>query len=252
MRFIRLFILIILFSSAALAGSNYKIESMFVNTAKLGFNDALLVNDSCIIVCGDKGSIKRSTDRGKTFELVRCKYSYDDLSGIAMNAQGKIFCSTKSGSLIKNTDKGLTWQEINLNHHSAFRDIYFWDNIGLMPTDDKELMLSKDNGETWNAIDFKFPGRINSIEKLGNYFYAADSVGNLWKSADAENWQIELTHNRSCNSLYAIDDDKLLIAYNNGRIIEYIPSESKAIELPKLDTTLNILRAIKLNDTTNL
>lgn len=252
MRIIRFFILSLFLSSTILANNTYKIESMLVNPTALGFNDALLVNDSCIIVCGDKGSIKRSTDRGKTFELVRCKYSYDDLSGIAMNANGKIFCSTKSGNLINSTDQGRTWQEINLNHHSAFRDIYFWDNIGLMSTEDKELMLSKDNGGTWNTIDFMFPGKINSIEKQGSSYYAADSVGNLWKSADAENWQIELTHNKSCNSLYAINDDKLLIAYNNGRVIEYIPSESKTIELPKLDTFNNILQAVRLNDTTDL
>lgn len=252
MRIIRFFILSLFLSSTILAKNTYKIESMLVNPTALGFNDALLVNDSCILVCGDKGSIKRSIDKGNKFELVRCKYSYDDLSGIAMNANGKIFCSTKSGNLIISTDQGLTWQEINLNNPSAFQDIYFWDNMGFMPTDDKELMLSKDNGETWNTIDFNFPGRINSIEKISNNFYAADSVGNLWKSADGENWQIELTHNRSCNNLFAINDYKLLIAYNNGRIIEYIPSESKTIELPKLDTFNNILQAVRLNDTTDL
>ncbi len=240
----------ILLSTNLLANNRYTFESMFLSTGRFGLNDAVLVNDSCVIVCGDKGSIKRSTNRGKTFDLIRYKYYYDDLSGIAMNAHGEIFCSTRSGNLIKSTDQGLTWQEIKLDNPSPFRDIDFWDNVGMMTTEDNGLMLSKDYGETWNAIDFRFDGEINSIEKQGNNFFAADSIGNLWKSIDAENWQIELSHNKSCNSLCSIGDDKLLIAYNNGRIIEYIPSEHKTIELPKLDTMKNIMHAFKLNDTT--
>lgn len=166
-----------------------------VNTAKaqsiqelpgkegVSFRGLSVVNDRLLWVSGNKGTVGRSTDGGKSFQWITVPgHETRDFRDIeAFDAVTAVIIAVDSPGLILRTyDGGASWQEVYRNNRSGiFLDALHFQNktegiaIG-DPIDGQFILLQTDNGgRSWSNYLSPYPAPA-----AGEAFFAA-SGGNI-------------------------------------------------------------------------
>lgn len=157
----------------------------------ISFRGLSVVNNRLLWVSGNKGTVGRSTDGGKTFQWMTVTgHEQRDFRDIeAFDAVTAVVLAVDSPGLILRTfDGGASWQEVYSNHRSGvfldalhFRDKLHGFAVG-DPLDGKFLLLeTRNGGRSWAELSGALPDPI-----AGEAFFAA-SGGNV-KALKKSNW----------------------------------------------------------------
>jgi photosystem II stability/assembly factor-like uncharacterized protein len=164
------------------------IDSTFiVNTSKaciscISFRGASVPNNQTAWLSGSKGSVVRSTDGGKTFELIKIPdFDLIDFRSIyAFDARQAIVVSSGYPAyILKTMDGGLNWKKVYENKHKEiFLDaIDFWNpNQGIVlgdPIDERFVLIrTLDAGNTWHELD----SALRPLANAGESVFAASGT----------------------------------------------------------------------------
>ena len=156
----------------------------------VSFRGLSVVNDRLLWVSGNKGTVGRSTDGGKSFQWMTVKgHEKRDFRDIeAFDAVTAVILAVDSPGLILRTfDGGESWQEVYRDNRSGiFLDALHFRNKdeGMAvgdPIDGKILLLrTADGGRSWQPYPNTYPAPIE-----GEAFFAA-SGGNIVTLKKAE------------------------------------------------------------------
>ena len=156
----------------------------------VSFRGLSVVNDRLLWVSGNKGTVGRSTDGGKSFQWMTVKgHEKRDFRDIeAFDAVTAVILAVDSPGLILRTfDGGKSWQEVYRDNRSGiFLDALHFRNKdeGMAvgdPIDGKILLLrTSDGGRSWQPYPNTYPAPIE-----GEAFFAA-SGGNIVTLKKAE------------------------------------------------------------------
>ncbi|MCG7751403.1 WD40/YVTN/BNR-like repeat-containing protein [Flavihumibacter cheonanensis] len=156
----------------------------------VSFRGLSVVNDRLLWVSGNKGTVGRSTDGGKSFQWMTVKgHEKRDFRDIeAFDAVTAVILAVDSPGLILRTfDGGESWQEVYRDNRSGiFLDALHFRNKdeGMAvgdPIDGKILLLrTADGGRSWQPYPNTYPAPIE-----GEAFFAA-SGGNMVTLKKAE------------------------------------------------------------------
>lgn len=218
------------------------------------------LNGSGISTGGNSGSIWKTIDGGKTWEIKnkvdeKTKIPEVDVLSIAFNAQdGKtLFVGTKDGILLKTINGGETWTKANFSSSKIYgldvdpnngKIIYA---SGLLNKRGK-IFKSVDGGDNWQEI-FTMPAEgplvVNLVvdKKSSNVIYVATSDNQILKSSDSGiswknvlNAQNPITRvsidQKNSNLVYAIDlNGAIFRSKDGGNVFENISEKiSESIE----------------------
>ena len=111
------------------------------------------------------GYILKTVDGGLTWQKI---LSVPDVefSSIATNASGELFAACNAAAIFKSTDAGNNWSLIN-NIPVHLYKIAFNKNVGICTAQGNKLLISTDNGNTWQLSD-----------SLSNVFYTSSTAFN--------------------------------------------------------------------------
>lgn len=156
----------------------------------ISFRGLSVVNDRLLWVSGNKGTVGRSTDGGKSFQWMTVKgHEKRDFRDIeAFDAVTAVILAVDSPGLILRTfDGGESWQEVHRDNRSGiFLDaLHFLNKDEGMavgdPIDGKILLLrTADGGRSWQSYPNTYPAPME-----GEAFFAA-SGGNIVTLKKAE------------------------------------------------------------------
>lgn len=163
--------IVMLFSVQALQAQHsirYIDSSEIINPSEaciscISFRGISIPNNNTAWLSGSKGSVARSINGGKTFELIKIPNfdSVDFRSIYAFNAKQAIVVSSGSPAyILKTDDGGFSWRKVfEDKRKEIFLDgIDFWDaNKGMVlgdPIDDRFVLIrTLDGGHTWYPLD---------------------------------------------------------------------------------------------------
>ncbi|MFZ1517145.1 MAG: YCF48-related protein [Ignavibacteriaceae bacterium] len=163
-----------------------------------GFNDLHFINESVGYIAGFEG-VYRTTNMGQTWEpkggsgWATAIYFIDPQTG---------FLGNTIGSLLKTTDSGGSWQEINSMHWTFHKDIKFLDSqIGWLVSrglyeDYGIIRKTTDGGFTWAIQDSQVNTSYNAIEIIDslNVMVVGDGGRISFTSDGGANWYYDGTN----------------------------------------------------------
>lgn len=175
--------------------------------------------DSSIVYMGTaQGGFLKSTDYGKSWELM--KWFDDVISDIVINPQDTrvIYLSTFQKGIYKTTDKGVNWQSFE-EDLEEFRQAEKVENLVIdsqrsniiYAGSEYGLLTSKDGGQTWQEVKIIMPPESIPVlslaiefENTDHLYYGAGPI--LYRSLDqGVNWTVhELTSQQNIKAI-AID-----------------------------------------------
>lgn len=114
-----------------------------------------------------------------------------DLGGVAMQNDGDIFVSGSLGTILKSTDCGSTWSEIQTNYIDDIGKFQFVNEmVGFVLADDGAYGKTEDGGETWMFFPTPAPDDLESmyfLDEMTGYMVGKDggiirtlNGGNTW------------------------------------------------------------------------
>jgi photosystem II stability/assembly factor-like uncharacterized protein len=163
-----------------------------------------------VIVTGYDGIILRSADGGETFtQIVSGVGSGIDLWGVQMLNDTLGYVCGLNQTLLKTTDAGLTWQNLNTGFNQHYWALEFLDeSYGMIACGGGKILKTTDGGNSWTehqAGDASALYAINIIDTL--HIAAAGSIGkNVYSSDGGITWlqNGQLQHDE-LNSIKFID-----------------------------------------------
>jgi photosystem II stability/assembly factor-like uncharacterized protein len=125
------------------------------------------------VVCGDYGTLLRSTDNAKTWQPSNIP-SVAFLESVTFSTPRIGITAGTSGTILRTTDQGLTWKDVpnplTGRTNVSFRQLAaFPSGTYYATTDSSGLFKSTDNGENWTAV-------TNVPQTMGLSFYN-DRIG---------------------------------------------------------------------------
>ena len=206
----------------------FKSEDQGLNFKFLGVTDyyftTLAYNSKGYIFAGqgmytnEGNGIYRSKDGGKTWESF-FKIS-TGINSIIIDSQDKIYAAISAGSVIRSTDDGETWEELDVN--SGYLGIN--DEGHIFSFSSNIIYRSMDNGESWEEVGVgeydptagEGYGRIifNSKTKTAAYYglVTIDNGRSWWKQED-----YGYGFGNTNNMYFAVDSSyNWLVAYKGG------------------------------------
>jgi photosystem II stability/assembly factor-like uncharacterized protein/PKD repeat protein len=176
-------------------------------------------SDSVGYACTYPGSMYKSTDAGKSWELIYTHSTQTGNNCFFLNDTLGYWSQYEGGwysSLLKTIDGGKSWSLLGAQKYLSFTDLYFSsENIGyVMGFTDISDMIYKtvDGGETWDG-GFSTNNIPEKFIPINNDTIIAVAYGNIFRTINAgENWnQVTNAHmvkpfadyNSSANFLYA-------------------------------------------------
>ncbi|MDP3929770.1 MAG: YCF48-related protein [Bacteroidota bacterium] len=129
----------------------------------ISFRGMSVPNNKVVWISGSKGSVARSTNGGKSFELIKIPgyESFDFRSIYAFNDKKAIVVNSGSPAyILKTFDGGNTWRKVyeDLRQEIFLDAIDFWDEEKGMvlgdPIDERFMLIkTSDGGNTWYEMD---------------------------------------------------------------------------------------------------
>ncbi|MBL7053401.1 MAG: hypothetical protein ISS02_01960 [Candidatus Portnoybacteria bacterium] len=183
--------------------------------------------DSSVVYIGTaQGGFLRSTDYGKSWEII--KWFDDVVSDIAINPQDTriIYISAFKDGVYKTTNKGVDWQSFK----EELEEFQQGEKVERVVVDPKRpniiytgseygILTSKNSGQTWQEVKIVMPPESKPVLSLviepqntDHLYYGAGSI--IYRSLDqGVNWTVhELSSKRNVKSI-TIDPNNANIIY---------------------------------------
>ncbi|TAL70472.1 MAG: T9SS type A sorting domain-containing protein [Bacteroidetes bacterium] len=164
--------------------------SLLENNFKESLKSIYFINNDIGWAVGDSGVVIKTSNSGESWFNVNifndsnnivnnCKkvFFYNPLNGY-ISLEKQIWYGSSASILylvLKTTDGGLTWQQMNLPNNGYVTDIIFKDNTGWMCG----YYISKtlDEGESWNSSFIPWSSQDNTRRGFSNIFFVNDTIG---------------------------------------------------------------------------
>lgn len=183
-------------------------ECWFINTSRVTSIHFDPKDEDTIWITVEIDGVIRSTDRGKTWELIIRGLHDNDTHDLVFrdyeDGRRTILCSTEDG-VHKSTDNGATWEQLVVPQakwdyfRSLKQPVENSDtviaSVGDKPSGEAgNLLISKDFGETWDLCETSHDANstfwsIGTNAADTNLLFVATIFGQIFKSIDAgESW----------------------------------------------------------------
>lgn len=182
------------------------------------------LNDSSVVVVGDLGTLKFSTDRGINWRNLN--------SGInnrfnCLNIdKNKIILTGESGTILFSSNNGNSWLNRSLSNNDEIKSIQFvGSNIIYCAGVNGILYKTQNAGINWNAKTISSNTSVNSINFTDSiHGFAACSSGKLFKTINAgNNWQqININLTNDLNKVSFTGSIKGILIGNNGTLLKTV------------------------------
>jgi photosystem II stability/assembly factor-like uncharacterized protein len=155
---------------------------VFTNFKRQALRSVLETADGTLFLGYDQGLYK-SADKGKNWKQVHTGPVY------AVVESAGVLLATRGTAIMRSTDNGEHWEWIinegRVGHGIEAIEGGFVAVTDGGPTKPRTIRVSKDKGETWNAIDEGLPPSfsISSIKQMGRYLICSHPDG-IFRSAD--------------------------------------------------------------------
>ena len=165
----------------------------------------------------------RTDNGGETWSELSLSSSCNEIYILDTN---NVYLAASGAKLLKSSDSGLTWDEIETNFKSWFKisSIYFEDSLnGLIIGDHGSINSTKDGGQNWESISSGWSNRLNSIQFLDNdfgitvgqegEFRKTTNGGITWKKkSTGTNWEL--------HDVYFVDKKTGYILKDLGKVLK--------------------------------
>jgi len=156
-----------------------------------GLNDCSAVDSLNCWACGNFGTIMRTSDGGKNWEVLRTSPEdpRDSYSKIIFLDLERGFVIKNKGFLYKTTNGGKTWDlvELETDSHSSY-DIKFIENkYGWLSTGAGEVLFTENGGENWNLVGKIENKSISSLfffDRYNGWAVIFSEEGEMYKTTD--------------------------------------------------------------------
>ena len=184
-------------------------ECWFINTSRVTSIHFDPADEDTIWITVEIDGVFRSTDRGKTWEMIIRGLHDNDTHDLVFrdrdDGSRTVLCSTEDG-VHRSDDNGKTWHQLDIPEAKwdYFRSLKqpaensdtVIASVGDKPSGEAgELLISRDFGETWDIARVSHPAN-STIWNIGsnaadtNLLFAATIFGQIFKSTDGgESWQ---------------------------------------------------------------
>lgn len=193
-------------------------------------------NSGYVIAVGDNGVIQTSTDNGSSWNR-RSSGIFTFLKDVVIYNDSTYFAGGNSGTLIKTSNYGETWEKILVPFTSQITSLALKNNelfIGLRKKSQDSLLLYKYNidVDTVTAVDLNFDSFITAMSNVEGEIYIADYSTLNRLSDNGESYTSETVYSNSESIFIAqkifSDADGIAIAgyegFNLGKVITGIPN----------------------------
>ena len=160
-------------------------------------------SENVVIAVGDEGKIKRSTDKGGTWEIQQLP-THSTLLTVTFSSPKNVFVAGHQGTLLKSDDAGESWQKISFDQTldlpnelvifdslaASNKTIYFTGNRGT-------LISSKDNGDSFETKSIGYTMSDNDLYSINELSFGdlviTSSAGNVIFSSPAASseWKVQ-------------------------------------------------------------
>ena len=172
----------------------------------------------------------RSTDGGKNFSTVTLPVSisllYNSRNYIAYNGSDTYMLAPGvKQKILKSTDNGASWTAITISAVSSsfyVNGVAYGNGTWVVVSDSTDIVISQDDGITWEKISFTYPARFRNVKFENGFFflYYRNSYKYLFYSADGKNWY---------NSNYSLTNDIIDIIYAGNNKYAVISTNGAAV-----------------------
>jgi photosystem II stability/assembly factor-like uncharacterized protein len=161
----------------------------------------LSVIENCIFAIPDSG-IFRSTDDGNSWQRSQVPQTSEERQRVNLYGSGFgcFFADLNGNTLLRSTDKGLTWDSVQINLERQYIHFLYISNSHLFIQTDKGIFVSMDAGISWKKADSGLPLHVYSrlrkrviwitafTENAGRFFARAEE-GMFTVDSSLSNWQ---------------------------------------------------------------
>ena len=172
---------------SSIHNSNWQLSGTGLSGTIFGVMDLLITSNGTMYLAsalaGPKGNVNISLDNGKTW-LNRAIPNIADVN-ILFEAGNKIYAGT-SGGIFYTTNNGEAWFSLSeeLNRYYV-DDIIVYDNFIFAAVDQVGIIVSPDDGTTWNNISGNLVIEDDYISNIYIYkdhlFASLNAVNGVWK-----------------------------------------------------------------------
>lgn len=191
---------------------HFRIDNSFLKILKL--------NESELILYGDKGGVIRSYDSGETWK--------QDFSGTHSNILKMLFHDDKviglndNNQIMISEDKGELWKiyPVELEEDTELNDLTIIDDLFVLSTKSNAIFISNDATDNWSKIEMDVADSIVSITEYQNNLIIQNKDNSFFYSeVPFDNWK-EININQN---LKMIKKNNIVYFYNNNSITELLP-----------------------------
>jgi len=165
------------------------------NWTQTGFMDStVFVNSLAInknsgdIFVGTWEGIYLSTDNGDNWTKSDDGLTKTIVWGLAINPSGHIFAATDDNGLIHSTNNGDSWTQTGMAYIFGFQDLIINSNGHIFIADIFDVLLSTDNGDTWEEINSGMPELISARSfafSSNGRLFAGTNNGGVFRSKES-------------------------------------------------------------------
>ena len=132
--------------------SIYKWKSVSSPTTN-SLNSICFINDSLGFACGGQGTVIKTINGGRTWEILNDSSSID-LYDIKFVSTGKGFIVGEKGTILSTSDEGKTWQKLEADTTQSLFKIYFLkdNSVGFIIGASGTILKTQDYGNTWSPV----------------------------------------------------------------------------------------------------
>ncbi len=210
------------------------------------------------VIVGQEGQILYTSDGGTNWSsrnspsgdlgIIREVEFYDGLNGIAVG-----YSTLSVGFIMKTTDGGNSWTNIDTNISGGLNAVSFKDNlVGVAVGSSGSIYRTEDGGNNWAQITSNTTQSLRAVHFNGSNVIAVGFSGIILKSDDSGiNWDAEQSNStgalrgvfqKSANSSFAVGSLGVALSYcnecNNMRVFNIDYQESEVEELEMLDLSI--------------
>jgi len=184
--------------------------------------------DTCIFAGSDakqNGSITLTHSGGTAKSFIKLKNT--TILNTISKAKNVLFVGSGNGKILKSSDFGLTWVEVeyfNQENNSAIRNITFNDNVGIVSNQNGDIFKSLDYGQNWQNVNSGLSGNYGFYHTtfIGNKMIISgknnsSNKGILILSEDeGNNWKILFEEDQGFRGTFLFKDYIYCVSHNRN------------------------------------
>jgi photosystem II stability/assembly factor-like uncharacterized protein len=134
------------------------------NPEGLHFNSIAKVGDGSLVIAGEGGKLRRSRDRGASWETLDTGYTGHLYGALAPAGSGKIIAFGFGGTVLVSGDNGKNWQRVPKRVNKAIvSGVVLPDGAVVLAAGDGHLLVSRDQGANFDLIEGGAGGPVAAL-----------------------------------------------------------------------------------------